>query len=175
MRSFPLETAAQFQADPIVLGSIDLKRDHLMRFTTLNELCYPDDLLDPLHRRLGGMGAEAARGGRDARLGPLPHDAGGRLAGPDRRVAAPAPHPLRRHHAGAVARVGPDAGATGGEPSGARGEWNVEELSKKAKAVSGQVVDQIDQVSERMARGFLKFKDKALKKYRDKFGPDKKK
>lgn len=45
VRSFPLETAAQFQADPIVLGSIDLKRDYLMRFTMLNELCYPDDLL----------------------------------------------------------------------------------------------------------------------------------
>ena len=28
-----------------MLGSIDLKRDDLMRFTMLNELCYPDDLL----------------------------------------------------------------------------------------------------------------------------------
>ena len=176
VRSFPLETAAQFQADPIVLGSIDLKRDHLMRFTMLNELCYPDDLLIlctdalaewalKLHEaggvpdwdRCGGM-AEADWQAQIAEL---------------RRCATSATTTPRWCSCGCW----PRAETTGARDSGpaAGGQWNVEELSKKAKEVSGQVVDQIDQVSERMARGFLKFKDKAVKKYRDKFGPDKKK
>ena len=64
VRSFPLETAAQFQADPIVLGSIDLKRDHLMQFTMLNELCYPDDLLVLCTDALAEWAMQAARGGR---------------------------------------------------------------------------------------------------------------
>ena len=45
VRSFPLETAAQFEADPIVLGSVDLKRDHLLEFALLDEMCYPGDEL----------------------------------------------------------------------------------------------------------------------------------
>ena len=45
VRSFPLQTSAEFQVDPLVLGSIDLRRDHLMQFMALDELCYPDDLL----------------------------------------------------------------------------------------------------------------------------------
>ena len=45
VRSFPLERAEQFEADPIVLGSIDLKRDHLLEFAFLDEMCYPGDEL----------------------------------------------------------------------------------------------------------------------------------
>jgi len=45
LRCFPIENAAQLEADPLVLGSVDLSRDELMRFVTLDELCYPDDLL----------------------------------------------------------------------------------------------------------------------------------
>ena len=45
VRSFPLQCAAEFETDPTVLGSVDLKRDHLMQFTALDEHCYPDDLL----------------------------------------------------------------------------------------------------------------------------------
>ncbi|MGO8690893.1 MAG: protein phosphatase 2C domain-containing protein [Thermoguttaceae bacterium] len=175
VRSFPLETAAQFQADPIVLGSIDLKRDYLMRFTMLNELCYPDDLLILCTDALAEWALKL-------------HEAGGTpdwdrcrtMSEADWQAQITELRRLRHIRYDDTTLVllrvlAPTPGATGGEPSGARGEWNVEELSKKAKAVSGQVVDQIDQVSERVARGFLKFKDKALKKYRDKFGPDKKK
>ena len=45
VRSFPLERSEQFDADPIVLGSIDLKRDHLLEFAFLDEMCYPGDEL----------------------------------------------------------------------------------------------------------------------------------
>ena len=171
VRSFPLETAAEFQADPIVLGSIDLKRDHLMRFTTLNELCYPDDLLilctdalaewalklheaggQPDWDRCRGM-AEADWQAQIAELRRLRHIRYDDTTLVLLRVLAPT-----------------EAGASGGPPP-AGGQWNVEDWSKKAKAVSEQVAEQIDQVSGQVVRGLMKFKDKAMKKYRDKFGP----
>ena len=45
VRSFPLERSEQFEADPIVLGSVDLKRDHMLQFARLDEMCYPGDEL----------------------------------------------------------------------------------------------------------------------------------
>jgi len=45
VRSFPIQQASEFEADPIVLGSVDLKRDQHMQFLTLDERCYEDDLL----------------------------------------------------------------------------------------------------------------------------------
>ena len=43
MRSFPLERPEQFETDPIALGSVDLKRDHLLEFAFLDEMCYAGD------------------------------------------------------------------------------------------------------------------------------------
>jgi hypothetical protein len=45
VRSFPLDKSEQFEADPLVLGSVDLKRDHLLEFAILDEMCYPGDEL----------------------------------------------------------------------------------------------------------------------------------
>lgn len=45
VHTFPLQSSAEFQVDPIVLGSVDLKRDQLLQFATLDVFCYPDDLL----------------------------------------------------------------------------------------------------------------------------------
>ena len=45
VRTFPIQKAAELEVDPIVLGSVDLRRDQLMEFVTLDEVCYPDDLL----------------------------------------------------------------------------------------------------------------------------------
>jgi hypothetical protein len=45
LRSFPLEEAEQFQADPLVVGSIDLSRDALLKFEVLEETCEDGDLL----------------------------------------------------------------------------------------------------------------------------------
>ena len=45
LRTFPVDNAAQLEADPLVLGSVDLNRDPLMQFVSIDELCYPDDLL----------------------------------------------------------------------------------------------------------------------------------
>lgn len=44
-RVFPLETSQQFDADPLVIGSQDLKRDALLRFAFFEETCWPGDLV----------------------------------------------------------------------------------------------------------------------------------
>ena len=45
LRTFPVEYAAELTADPVVLGSVDLSRDELMKFVALDEPCFPDDIL----------------------------------------------------------------------------------------------------------------------------------
>jgi hypothetical protein len=45
LRTFPIQQAAELQADPLVLGSVDLGRDQLIEFGYLDDLCYADDLL----------------------------------------------------------------------------------------------------------------------------------
>ena len=45
VRSFPIQHSSELQADPLVLGSLDLNHDHLMQFVSLDEYCYADDLL----------------------------------------------------------------------------------------------------------------------------------
>jgi serine/threonine protein phosphatase PrpC len=45
IRSFPVETAQQLQADPLVLGSTDLGRDRLIEFVRLEMACQPGDLI----------------------------------------------------------------------------------------------------------------------------------
>ena len=45
VRTFPIQKAEELEANPVVLGSVDLNRDQLMEFTALDELCYPGDLL----------------------------------------------------------------------------------------------------------------------------------
>ncbi len=45
LRSFPMTSAAEFANNPLALGSVDLGRDALMQFATLDVTCYPDDHL----------------------------------------------------------------------------------------------------------------------------------
>jgi len=45
LQNFPIETAAEFESDPVVIGSIDLKRDELLEFKSLEIRCRPGDLL----------------------------------------------------------------------------------------------------------------------------------
>ena len=47
VRQFPIQEAAEFEADPVVLGSMDLKRDQLMQFVALEEVCYDDEVVLP--------------------------------------------------------------------------------------------------------------------------------
>lgn len=45
LRCFPMTSAAEFANNPLALGSVDLGRDALMKFATLDVTCYPDDHL----------------------------------------------------------------------------------------------------------------------------------
>ena len=126
------------------------------------------------------MGHADAGVRRGTGLGRLWQPLRSRLAGRRSPSCASPPHPLRRHDLAAAPRPGRDAVAVavaraGRRAQGAWGELNIEEWSKKVKSVSDQISEQIDQVSDQVARGFKKFKDNALKKYRETFGPDKKK
>jgi hypothetical protein len=45
IRSFPLQSAAEFDLTPGMIGSVDQKRDHLLEFKTVADVCLPGDLL----------------------------------------------------------------------------------------------------------------------------------
>ena len=45
LRSFPLTTAAEFDADPISICSVDFKKDHQLEFASLDDNCLEGDLL----------------------------------------------------------------------------------------------------------------------------------
>ncbi len=45
LRSFPLTTTAEFEADPISICSANLNRDHCLEFRVLDDVCLPGDLL----------------------------------------------------------------------------------------------------------------------------------
>lgn len=45
LRKFPIQTSAEFNSDPMVLGSMDLNRDERLSFRRLDEPCRPGDLV----------------------------------------------------------------------------------------------------------------------------------
>jgi hypothetical protein len=45
LRLFPLQNSADFALSPNVIGSVNLKRDHLLEFQAINEECLAGDLL----------------------------------------------------------------------------------------------------------------------------------
>ncbi len=45
LRKFPIQTSAELDSDPLVLGSVDLNRDELLSFHRLDEPCRPGDLV----------------------------------------------------------------------------------------------------------------------------------
>jgi len=45
LRAFPIEKAEALEADPVVIGSLDLGRDGLVEFPSYEALCRPGDLL----------------------------------------------------------------------------------------------------------------------------------
>jgi len=45
VRRFPIQSAAQMDDSPLVLGSVDLNRDGLIRFDRFEEACLPADLI----------------------------------------------------------------------------------------------------------------------------------
>ena len=185
VRSFPLETSAQFEADPIVLGSVDLKRDHLLQFATLDEMCYPGDELilctdagaewaaqcyeqgeGPVWNDFWHMSEDEWRSGvawlRQERQMRIDDSTMLMVRIVDERVETHARKDQPRDHAAEAA-----SDATPEESSALA--W-LHSASKDLKSVSEQVAEQFDQTSEQVIKGFRSFKELALKKYRETFG-----
>lgn len=45
LRAFPLTKSEQFDNDPLVIGSVDKKKDHMLEFSTVNDYCQSGDFL----------------------------------------------------------------------------------------------------------------------------------
>jgi hypothetical protein len=200
VRSFPLERSEQFQADPVVLGSIDLKRDHLLEFAILDEMCYPGDEFvlctdavaewaarsyetgdPPVWNDFWLMSEDDWRSGvawlrqeRQMRVDDATMlllklvDERAELAPSSRELRA---CPVGKETDGQSHDAASENDATDDDPSGL--EW-LREAAKDVKSVSGQIAEHADQTSERVIRGLISLKDRAMQTYRDKFQKDKK-
>jgi len=185
VRSFPLETADQFEVDPIVLGSVDLKRDHLLQFAILDEMCYPGDELilctdavaewamrsyasgeGSLWSDFWQMSEEDWRSGivwlRQERQMRIDDSTLLMLRVVEDRVETP-PSDEPSHQQ--------PAGTDGGNPADVSSdmEW-LTSASKDLKSVSEQAAEQVGRTSEQVLKGLRGLRDRAVKKYRETFG-----
>ena len=185
VRSFPLETSAQFEADPIVLGSVDRKRDHLLEFAILDEMCYAGDELilctdavaewaarsyehgeGPVWNDFWQMSEDDWRAGvvwlRQERQMRIDDATMLMLRVVDDRVPTHAGEEEPQRHATEA-----ESDKAAEEPSPL--DW-IQSASKDLKSVSEQVAEQVDHASEQVLKGLRGLKDRALKKYRETFG-----
>lgn len=173
LRTFPLQTAAEFEASPAALGSVDLNRDRNVQFHRLDVACYSEDLLVLCTDAIAEWAIRSAESGSppnwerywdldcaqwQAEIGELRQsrqmrydDATLLLLRVVDKAAESTPPPL---------------------PSVADADAE-EDWAKTFKEVSAQVSEGIDRLSDRMLHGFQQLKDKAVRKYRDKFKPGK--
>ena len=174
LRTFPLQTAAEFEASPAALGSVDLNRDRNVQFDRLDVACYSEDLLVLCTDAIAEWAIRSAESGSppdwerywdmdcgqwQAEIGELRQSRQMRyddatlllLRVVDKAAESAPPPPLRPL------------------PMVAEEDW-----AKTLKEVSDQLSEGIDRLSDRMLHGFQQLKDKAVQKYHDKFKPGKK-
>ena len=188
LRTFPLHTAAEFEASPAALGSIDLNRDAQLAFTHLDILCYADDLLVLCTDAIAEWAIASIESGQPPQWGRYwemeyqQWQAEIDELRQSRRMRYDDATLVLLRVAGQTAELEsePPTMADSSDsllhaqpillPRGAaQPDW-----SESIKEVSEQVAGGLDRLSGRMLRGFRQIKDKAAEKYRQKFGPDKK-
>ena len=177
VRTFPLQTSDEFEADPIVLGSVDLKRDQMLQFVYLDEMCYADDQLVLCTDALAEWAVRSYENGD-----PPVWDDFWRMPEDDWRSGivwlrqerqmrvddttmlmlrlVEQPSEERVEHP-PVADSSPDGHSTMDWLHAAGGDL---------KSVSSNIAEHAEQASDRMIQGIKSFKDIALQKIRDKFG-----
>lgn len=186
VRSFPLERAEQFEADPIVLGSIDLKRDHLLEFAFLEEMCYPGDELFLCTDAVAEWAARGCQSGDPpawADFWQMSEDdwqSGVVWLRQERQMRIDDSTMLmlrvveqREPLAEAEDQPRETADGTNECEDDASLGW-IRTASQDLKSVSAQMAQQADQASEFVLRGLRSLKERALQKYRDAFNKDKK-
>jgi hypothetical protein len=181
VRSFPLQTCEEFEPDPIVLGSVDLGRDHLLKFAILDEMCYPGDELILCTDAVAEWAVRCYAGGDppawsdfwqmseddwQSGVAWLRQERQMRIDDATMLMLRVVDHNLETHasdnqpHGEAISNPSDDSSDLG---------W-LKSASKDLKSVPEQVAEQADQTSERVIKGLRSLKDRALKKYRDTFG-----
>ncbi|MGA2031246.1 MAG: hypothetical protein ABSG68_03230 [Thermoguttaceae bacterium] len=183
VRTFPIQAAEEFQADPIVLGSVDLGRDHLAEFAALDEHCFPDDRLVLCTDALAEWALHCYQSGHapdwdscwdsteeqwQAEITELRQQRHMRYDDttmvllrvvPEGVEAAHAPPPLPGREAAAA-------------PESDNLSWLADAAA--GPSVSEQIAERFDRTSEQIVEGMKKLKEKALEKYWEKFGKNKK-
>ena len=166
-----------------MLGSVDLKRDHLLEFAILDEMCYPGDELILCTDAVAEWAVRCYEQRRAARLERLLADVGRRLAIGRRLAAAGAadahrrcddahaprgrrPRGSARRRREAAPNTAAEAASDAEADESSALAW-LQSASKDLKSVSEQVAEQADQASERVIKGLRGLKDRALKKYRE--------
>jgi hypothetical protein len=185
VRSFPLERPEQFESDPIVLGSIDLKRDHLLEFAYLDEMCYPGDEFVVCTDAVAEWAARGYASGDpptwsdfwqmsedDWRSGVVWLRQERQMRIDDATMLM-----LRlvdEHAVLSTADGHPRSTAEASDESGDETSlaW-IHSASKDLKSASERMAEQADHASETVLRGLRSLKDRALQKYREAFKKDK--
>ncbi len=176
VRTFPMQTAEQFEADPIVLGSVDLKRDHLLEFAFLDEMCYPGDQLVLCTDALAEWAVRSYETGDPPswddfwQMSDDDWRSGIAWLRQERQMRVDDTTMLLLRVVDERVAVESDSESSPNTSHDDKTEFGwLHSASKEIKSVSSQVAEQADQASERMLQGFMSLKEKALQKYREKF------
>ncbi|NQU24160.1 MAG: protein phosphatase 2C domain-containing protein [Candidatus Nealsonbacteria bacterium] len=181
LRMFPIEKSEEFEADPVVLGSVDLNRDALVEFRSIDEVCYPDDLLVLCTDAIADWALRGIESGN-----PPSWDRLWEIAGEDwqQEIAElRGQREMRYDDATLMLLKVAEQGVEIGSPEVSCSTGQIGELppqheaasedwKEKLKSASEQVADGLDKASGHLARGWKKWKRKAVEKYREKFNPD---
>ncbi len=181
VRSFPLDAAEQFEADPIVLGSVDLGRDHMLEFAFLDEVCYPGDELILCTDAVAEWAVRCYAGGQPPvwsdfwEMSEDDWQSGVVWLRQERQMRIDDATMLMLRVAGErresdVAAEHAGEAATGPEADESASLGWIESASKELKSVSQQMAEQVDHASEQVIKGLRGLKERALKKYRETFG-----
>jgi hypothetical protein len=195
LRTFPIQDPAELEADPVVVGSVDLQRDQLVEFRTLDVLCCPDDLLVLCTDAIADWALRTIAAGK-----PPAWDAYWEMTPPqwqaevvrwrDRRemryddatlmllrVAAEGEEVGQEEDSPVEAEVvqpqdSPSGRRSQPDPSDEGPAAAEEDWKEKFKSASQQFAEGVELASGRIARGWKKWKEKAARKYRKRSKPD---
>lgn len=188
LRSFPIQKAEELEADPLVLGSMDLGRDELLRFEAVDDLCYPDDLLVLCTDAVAGWALKLAEADtppawehywnigqqpwRDeiVRLrdqGQMRYDDSTLMLLRVTQTAVEAPGPGQAPIVAEAVLPRPIIVSGKRRPAVPEEDWK-----EKFKSAGKQVAEGLELASDQALRGLKKWKQKAVEKYREKFESD---
>ncbi len=181
LRTFPIDDSEQLKDDPIVVGSVDLKRDHLVEFATLDELCYPDDLLVLCTDAVADWALRLMESGETPdfdRYWDMPQETW------EAEIAALRDARQMRYDDTTLllvrlvaegVEIGQPQQSSFTAPAGSSGDEapaEPEDWKEKLQNTGRQIADEIEKTSGRIWRGLKKWKDKAVDKYRQRSRPE---